>query len=54
MSDRLPADHTDPVNGPSNGERHGPGRWLLTWASIFSMVIVTAIIFLIAAFLVAN
>lgn len=54
MSDRLPADHTDSINPPSNGGRHGPGRWLLTWAGVFGMVIITAIIFIVAAFLVAN
>ena len=54
MSDRLPADQTDSIDTTSGPERRGPGRWLLTWAGVFTMVIVTAVIFIVAAFLVAD
>ena len=54
MTDRLPVDRAGTTDDGQTPERNGPGRWLLTWAGIFSMVILTAIIFIVAAFIVAN
>ena len=54
MTERLPVEQRDEEAGSSNEAPHGPGRWLLTWAGVFSMVIVTAIIFIVAGFLASR
>lgn len=45
MSDRSRLDNAGTGGNELTSRRSGPGRWLLTLAGVFTMVIVLAVIF---------
>lgn len=54
MTNRTPVDRAEVGSDAQNSRRHGPGRWLLTWAGVFTMVIVLAVIFAITIIVFAT